>query len=114
MENLINIESVQHFETTIEKPEFSIMMFSAPWCIDCKNVAIYLDETIEEFENRATFYYVDYDKFNDIFQRYGIRGIPNFLIFKNNEVVGQIGNGRSIEQDDLEDYIEKVLNFKPM
>lgn len=114
MNNLTPIESHEHFETTIQKNEFSVMMFSAPWCIDCKNVEVYLDETIEEFENKATFYYVDYDKFNDIFQQYSIRGIPNFLIFKNNEVVGQIGNGKTIEQDDLEDYIYEVVNFKPL
>lgn len=114
MQNLINIESEKHFEEIIALDEFSIMMFSAPWCIDCRNINVYLHETIEEFSNQAKFYYVDYDKFNNIFQQYNISGIPNFLIFKNLEVVGQIGNGRSIDQDDLEDYIEQVLNFKPV
>lgn len=111
MNNLVNIESQEQFDAIIAKNEFSVMMFSAPWCGDCKNVEVYLDETIEEFENQATFYYVDYDKFNELFQQYGVSGIPNFLIFKNQELVGQIGNGKTIDQDDLETYIEKVINF---
>lgn len=109
MKNLKQIESFEQFELLTQNDKLTAMIFSAPWCIDCRNVEVYLDETIEDFNDKFDFFYVDYDKFGSLFEKFNVRGIPNFLIFKNGSLVGQIGNGQTIDQDDLEDYFNTLV-----
>lgn len=108
MKNLKEILTMKQFEDIKSNEKISICIFSADWCIDCKNVEVYLDETIEDFSVDYDFYYINYDKFSELFNQFNIRGIPNFLLFKNNQLIGQIGNGKTIDQDELEDYLNEI------
>lgn len=66
--------------------------FWAPWCGPCKTLAPTFEALASEYEGRAVFVKVNVDD-TDVAQRYGIRGIPTLMMFREGEVVGSlVGN----------------------
>jgi thioredoxin 1 len=66
--------------------------FWAPWCGPCKALGPTFESLAAEYEGRATFIKVNIDD-TDIAQRYGVRGVPTLMMFKEGAVVGtQVGN----------------------
>lgn len=62
--------------------------FWAEWCGPCKMIAPILDDIAEEFAGKVTVGKLNVDHNNETPPKYGIRGIPTLLLFKNGEVVG--------------------------
>ena len=61
--------------------------FWAEWCGPCKMIAPILDEVAGEFANRVKFAKVNVDQNNETPAKYGVRGIPSLLLFKNGDLV---------------------------
>jgi thioredoxin 1 len=62
----------------------------APWCGPCRIVGPVLDELARDLAGQVTFGKVNADENRATMERYGIRGIPTMLIFKNGRLVDQI------------------------
>ncbi|MCC5880551.1 MAG: thioredoxin TrxA [Idiomarina sp.] len=62
--------------------------FWAEWCGPCKMIAPILDDIADEFAGKVTVGKLNVDHNNETPPKYGIRGIPTLLLFKNGEVVG--------------------------
>jgi thioredoxin len=60
--------------------------FWAEWCGPCKMVAPFLDELATELEGRVTIAKVNIDENPQIPRKYGIRGIPTMILFKDGQV----------------------------
>ena len=58
----------------------------AEWCGPCKMIAPVLDELAGDYDGQITITKVDVDSNAALAQKYGIRGIPTLMIFKNGEV----------------------------
>ena len=58
----------------------------AEWCGPCKMVAPILDEIAEQFKGQLKVAKLDIDANPATPPRYGIRGIPTLMLFKNGEV----------------------------
>ena len=58
--------------------------------VPCKAIAPVVDELAEEYDGRVTFAKVDVDSNPATPQKFGIRGIPALLIFKDGDKVGQL------------------------
>ena len=67
-----------------------VVDFWAEWCGPCKAIAPVVDELAEEYDGRVTFAKVDVDSNPATPQKFGIRGIPALLIFKDGSKVGQL------------------------
>ena len=75
------------FEADVLKAEGPIPVdFWAEWCGPCKMIAPILDEIAEEFEGKLTITKLNIDQNPATAPKYGIRGIPTLLLFKNGEV----------------------------
>lgn len=61
--------------------------FYADWCMPCRLMAPILDEFARDHAGEAIVAKLDTDRNPAAGQRYGIRGIPTLLIFKNGEEV---------------------------
>ena len=60
--------------------------FWAEWCGPCKTLAPVLDEIANEYDGRITIAKVNVDENLQIPPKYGIRGIPTMLLFKEGSV----------------------------
>ena len=85
-------ELIQHitdstFESVVIQSQNTVLVdFWAEWCGPCKMIAPILDAVAEEFEGKLTVAKLNIDDNPQTPQKYGVRGIPTLMIFKNGEI----------------------------
>ena len=62
----------------------------APWCGPCRAIAPIVDELAGEYAGKLKVVKLNVDDNPRTPTRYGVRGIPNLILFKNGEVHQQI------------------------
>ncbi len=67
-----------------EKPV--LVDYWAEWCGPCKMIAPILEEIADEYGDRIRVCKMDIDANQATPPKYGIRGIPTLMLFKNGEV----------------------------
>lgn len=79
------------FDAEVLQSDIPVLVdFWAPWCMPCKMVAPVVDKVAETFDGRAKVVKVMVDDSPDLANRYGIRGIPSLLVFRDGDVVGRM------------------------
>lgn len=63
--------------------------FSATWCGPCKVLSPIVDKLADEYAGTYKIGKVDIDDSPAVTQKYGVRGVPTVMVFKNGQVVGQ-------------------------
>ena len=80
-----------NFEQEVLKSSQPVMIdFWAAWCGPCKALAPVVDEIAQSYEGKLKVVKMDVDKNAATPGRYGVRGIPTLLIFKDEVVKEQI------------------------
>ncbi len=75
------------FENDVLKATQPVLVdYWADWCGPCKMIAPILDEVAREYAGRVTVAKVNIDQNPDTPARYGIRGIPTLMLFKDGNV----------------------------
>jgi thioredoxin 1 len=83
MENV----GLNDFENAVIKSDKPVIVdFWAEWCGPCKALAPILDEIDNEMSGKAKVVKVNVDEAGELAQKYGIRGIPTLIFFKDGEV----------------------------
>ena len=81
--------------------------FWAEWCGPCKAIAPALEELAEEMTGAITVAKVDVDSNHSTPAKYGVRGIPTLIIFKDGQVaVTKVG---ALPKSKLVEWIESAL-----
>ena len=75
------------FEQDVIKAADPVLVdYWADWCGPCKMIAPVLDEIAAEYQGRLRVAKLNIDQNPDTPPRYGIRGIPTLMLFKQGEV----------------------------
>ncbi|MCU7842598.1 MAG: thioredoxin TrxA [Candidatus Thiodiazotropha sp. (ex Monitilora ramsayi)] len=75
------------FESDVLKSNEPVLIdYWAEWCGPCKMIAPVLDEIASEYTGRLKIAKLNIDENPNTPPRYGIRGIPTLMLFKNGEV----------------------------
>ena len=61
--------------------------FYADWCGPCKMMGPVISQIAEDYDGELKVGKMNVDENPDIAQKYGVMSIPNFLFFKNGELV---------------------------
>lgn len=101
MSNVIHVTDGD-FEQVVLKAAGPVLVdYWAEWCGPCKMIAPILDELSKDYEGKLTVVKINIDENPHTPQRYGVRGIPTLMIFKDGEVdatkVGALPKGQLSE-----------------
>jgi len=90
--NIVHVTDAD-FENVIQGPGLVAVDFWAEWCVPCRAIAPVLEELAVEYAGRLHVAKLNVDENRQTPARFGIRGIPTLLFFKQGARVDQlIGN----------------------
>ncbi|MFA5967979.1 MAG: thioredoxin [Sphingomonas sp.] len=81
--------------------------FWADWCGPCKVIGPSLEEISEELADHVVITKANLDDTPEAATRYGIRTIPNLVLFKNGEEVARFS--RAAPKSQLKSWLEGAL-----
>lgn len=86
--DLITHVSDASFETDVLKSDRPVLVdYWAEWCGPCKMIAPILDEVSKDYDGRLRVAKMNVDENQSTPSKYGIRGIPTLMLFRDGEVV---------------------------
>lgn len=81
--------------------------FWATWCAPCKAIAPVIDAIADEYDGRVKVGKVNVDESPATPAKYGVRGIPTIILFKEGKVLDQVVG--AVPKAQLEALIKKAL-----
>ncbi len=98
----------QNFEAEVLKSNQPVVVdFWAEWCGPCKMMSPLVDELSAELAGQVKVVKMNIDESANTPTKYGIRGIPTFLVFKEGQVVATKVGGMSKGQ--LSDWVKASI-----
>ncbi len=108
MSEQITHVSEASFDQDVISAELPVLVdFWAEWCGPCKMIAPILDDIASEYAGRLKVCKVDVDANPGVPEKFGIRGIPTLIIFKDgNAVETKVG---ALSKSQLAQFIDGCL-----
>ena len=85
-EHIIHISDESFEEEVLQSERPVLIDYWAEWCGPCKTIAPVLDEIATEYSDRLKVVKLNIDDNPQTPPKYGIRGIPTLMVFKNGQV----------------------------
>lgn len=70
----------------LQSPQPVLVDYWAEWCGPCKMIAPILDEVAKDYEGKLAVTKMNVDQNRDVPAKFGIRGIPTLMIFKDGQL----------------------------
>jgi thioredoxin 1 len=104
----IIMTSDSSFEADVLKSDRPVVVdFWAEWCGPCKMIAPFLEELAAEKGDQVTVAKVNIDDNPLTPTKYGVRGIPTLMLFKNGEIAAtKVG---AMPKTKLYEWVEEAL-----
>jgi thioredoxin 1 len=96
------------FEQTVINSSTPVLLdFWAEWCGPCRALTPVLEEVATKYANKVIFAKMNVDENQEIPAKFGIRGIPTLLLFKDGEMIATRVGGATKSQ--LEAFIDSHI-----
>jgi thioredoxin 1 len=87
MSGSIKYVSDASFDADVIQSDVPVLLdYWAEWCGPCKMIAPILDEVAKDYAGRVQVAKMNVDENRDVPAKFGIRGIPTLMLFKNGQV----------------------------
>lgn len=98
----------ENFQEAIKGSDKLILVdFWAEWCGPCKSLAPALEDASNDLSEKIVVYKLNIDENPVAPQKYGVRGVPTIVFFRNGEEAGrQVG---LLPKSKLYEKIEKII-----
>ena len=96
------------FQTSVLEANGPVVVdYWAEWCGPCKMIGPALEEISDEMAGKITVAKLNIDDNPQTPSKYGVRGIPTLMVFKDGEVVAtKVG---AMPKSQLSDWVNSVL-----
>lgn len=100
--------SDDEFEANVLKADGPVLVdFWAEWCGPCKMIAPALEEIAADMGDKVTVAKINIDDNPETPSKYGVRGIPTLMIFKDGEVAStKVG---ALPKSQIVQWVESVV-----
>lgn len=85
-ERIVHVTDDSFEQEVLQSSNPVLVDYWADWCGPCKMIAPVLDEIAEEYDGKVRIAKLNIDENPNTPPRYGIRGIPTLMLFKQGEV----------------------------
>lgn len=89
-ENIVTISDSTFEETVIKSSTPALIDFWATWCAPCKAIAPLVDQIADEYAGKIKVCKMNVDENPSTPGKFGVRGIPTLILFKDGKVVDQL------------------------
>ena len=105
--NIIDVSDNNFEDKVINNIKPVLVDFWAEWCGPCKIIGPILEELSEEKRDQIIIDKMNVDENKVIPSKYGIRGIPTLMIFKNNSLLDTKVGASS--KSSINEWIDSVI-----
>lgn len=104
---MMNVTDSSFEADVLKAPGPVLVDFWAEWCGPCRQIAPALEELSKDLDGKITVAKINIDENPGTPGKYGVRGIPTLMIFKNGQVAAtKIG---ALPKSKLYEWVEASL-----
>lgn len=108
MAGFVNEVNDTEFQNNVLGSDQPVLVdFWAAWCGPCRMIAPSVEAVAEQFNGKAKVFKMDVDNNMDTPSRYGIKGIPTLILFKNGQEQERVVG--AVSRDAIARLIEKYV-----
>ncbi len=85
-QGIVNVTDGSFEDEVLKSPEPVLVDYWAEWCGPCKMITPVLEEIAKEYAGKLKIAKLNIDENTATPPKYGIRGIPTLMLFKNGNV----------------------------
>jgi thioredoxin 1 len=106
-ENLHNVSDADFDDQILKSETPALVDFWAAWCGPCRTVGPVVEELAEEYKGKVKVAKLNVDDNKQTPTKYGVRGIPTLMLFKNGEMIDHIVG--AVPKARIKELLDKAL-----